>query len=207
MRLATDFVSVCYNQVPVRLEAPALPGASYRWNNGTTTPVNLVSTPGWHKVTLSNACRSRTDSVLVEVVPQVQAYMASDTVVCDGNFAELDARNPGASYRWSTGQTTRTLQTARPGTYWVEVRNRCSAVVDTVRLYFIPEQAGALTYNVFTPNGDGINDSFVNYVRQVPGYRMQVFSRWGSAVFDSTDSLRHWDGSHQGQPLAEGVYY
>jgi gliding motility-associated-like protein len=205
--ITADSISVCYDQLPLQLEAAKDLTASYLWSNGVTTSVNLVNIPGWYRVAVTNACRTLTDSVYVEVVPQVQPLLPNDTIVCDGNLALLDARNEGASYRWNTGQTTRTIQVDRPGTYWVEIKNRCSSVVDTAQLYFIPENTGGLTYNVFTPNGDGKNDQFINYVRQSPSYRMQIFSRWGDLVFDTTNAHQHWDGTHQRKPLPGGVYY
>jgi gliding motility-associated-like protein len=32
-------------------------------------------------------------------------------------------------------------------------------------------------------------------------------NRWGKVVYQSLDQAEGWDGSHQGQPCADGVYY
>jgi gliding motility-associated-like protein len=70
--------------------------------------------------------------------------------------------------------------------------------------------------NIFTPNGDGLNDVLRplilnehNNYRPVTNedglknYRMQVYNRWGELVFQSTDAEKGWEGSG----FAEGVYY
>jgi gliding motility-associated-like protein len=62
--------------------------------------------------------------------------------------------------------------------------------------------------NVFTPNGDGINDAF-RPVR-TDGYTIRDFSiinRWGEVVFRAIDSPNPWNGTVLGTPAAEGVYF
>ncbi len=47
----------------------------------------------------------------------------------------------------------------------------------------------------FTPNNDGVNDSF-GPVGMLPVvmFRLVIFDRWGIAIFDTTDSVTGWDG-------------
>ena len=65
--------------------------------------------------------------------------------------------------------------------------------------------------NVFTPNGDGVNDEFVPFEPHhgVVKVQMQIFDRWGRRVFQTEDPAIRWDGldetSHQ--PCSDGVYY
>lgn len=60
--------------------------------------------------------------------------------------------------------------------------------------------------NVFTPNGDGINDSFAFENSVVQAKKLSILNRWGNVVFTS-DSVFSWDGTFNGQPVTEGVYY
>jgi hypothetical protein len=80
-----------------------------------------------------------TDSVDVTVFDNPEVNLGADQVLCDENEYELDAGNPGASYLWSTGETTQTITANGEGlnTYWVEVinENNCSAS-DTVMVNF-----------------------------------------------------------------------
>jgi len=49
--------------------------------------------------------------------------------------------------------------------------------------------------NVFTPNGDGMNDKLVFIgIDETAEYSIQIFNRWGLQVYEGTDALAHWDG-------------
>ncbi len=62
--------------------------------------------------------------------------------------------------------------------------------------------------NTFTPNGDGINDTWnVKYLDLYPGCTVQIFSRWGQMVFTSVGYGVPWDGTYHGAKLADGTYY
>ncbi|BAV09309.1 CHU large protein [Filimonas lacunae] len=62
--------------------------------------------------------------------------------------------------------------------------------------------------NVFTPNGDGINDKWI--IEGLSDYitsKVQVTNRYGQTVYTSTGYSRPWDGTMNGQPLPAGTYY
>ena len=65
---------------------------------------------------------------------------------------------------------------------------------------------GLFVPTAFSPNGDGSNE--VLYVRGNNITRMQfvVYDRWGAKMFESTDPGRGWDGNHNGEKAASGVY-
>ena len=74
--------------------------------------------------------------------------------------------------------------------------------VDSCSYYELP--------NVFTPNGDGINDvlhprpyKFVDHID------LKIFNRWGTLVFETTDPDINWDGKIENgsKKVAPGVYY
>jgi gliding motility-associated-like protein len=63
-------------------------------------------------------------------------------------------------------------------------------------------------YNTFTPNGDGINDTWgVEELRYYSGARVQVFERSGERVFYTEDPDVRWDGTYKGKELPVGTYY
>lgn len=58
--------------------------------------------------------------------------------------------------------------------------------------------------NVFTPNGDGKNDTFtIPGLERYPENELNVFNRWGSAVLEKKPYKNDWDGSQ----LSEGTYF
>jgi gliding motility-associated-like protein len=62
--------------------------------------------------------------------------------------------------------------------------------------------------NIFSPNGDGINDRWaIKYLKDYPGATIDVYNRFGQVVFRSVGYDLEWDGSYQGKPLPVGTYY
>ena len=205
--LGQDSLLVCFNDVPVKLKAKEYSHTEYRWPNGVSSRDVAMDKTGWYKVTAINACHSRSDSVYLYVTPQATAFIPDDTIVCDGNFALLNAQNPGAKYLWNTGEITQTIQVNKPGRYWVTIENECSSVTDSTNLILIKEDLGHYTTNVFTPNGDGINESFVNYFINTPDFYMRIVNRWGKLMFETKDPFEHWDGKLHREEVSAGVYY
>ncbi|HRS54443.1 MAG TPA: gliding motility-associated C-terminal domain-containing protein, partial [Bacteroidales bacterium] len=74
--------------------------------------------------------------------------------------------------------------------------------IDNCSLYNLP--------NVFTPDGDGINDYFkpfpYNFVEKID---ITIFNRWGEIVFETTNPDVNWDGKNQytKKDCSDGVYY
>ena len=62
--------------------------------------------------------------------------------------------------------------------------------------------------NVFTPDGDGINDVFYISNNGFKEFQIEIFNRWGVKVFESMSPNIKWDGrSTAGIELSEGTYY
>jgi gliding motility-associated-like protein len=63
--------------------------------------------------------------------------------------------------------------------------------------------------NVFTPNGDLTNDTYVISIWGHLLYDLTIYNRWGQAVFHSNRKDDTWDGKDQttGTPCADGAYY
>ena len=64
--------------------------------------------------------------------------------------------------------------------------------------------------NVFTPNGDNLNDTFKPFqYRFIDRIELVVYNRWGDKVFSTNDIDINWDGtdSSSGKPLGDGIYF
>lgn len=62
--------------------------------------------------------------------------------------------------------------------------------------------------DVFTPNGDGINDFFIVETSGTSKLSFKVFSRSGSLVYEKDANVIKWDGkNYYGQDLPDGIYY
>ncbi|MEL7247086.1 MAG: gliding motility-associated C-terminal domain-containing protein [Bacteroidota bacterium] len=66
-------------------------------------------------------------------------------------------------------------------------------------LYAIPD--------IFSPNGDGVNDLFGVYSAiEVTNFNMQVFNRWGNSVYETNSQAALWDGTFEADPAPSDVY-
>jgi gliding motility-associated-like protein len=73
---------------------------------------------------------------------------------------------------------------------------------DTITLPF--EAIPASIPNVFTPNGDGINETFViPKALAIPNCKLLIYNRWGKVVFRTDNYQNDWDGEKH----SDGVYY
>ncbi|OYU55086.1 MAG: hypothetical protein CFE25_08975 [Chitinophagaceae bacterium BSSC1] len=80
----------------------------------------------------------------------------------------------------------------------------CSVTDDV----FIKLLLAPLVPNAFSPNKDGINDTWkIEYLESYPGATVDVFNRYGQKVFSSNGYTTQWDGTFNGVALPIGTYY
>lgn len=60
--------------------------------------------------------------------------------------------------------------------------------------------------SAFTPNDDGINDSFGVKGEGIQNYKMLIYNRWGEVIYSSTNPGEHWNGKYNNEPVENGVY-
>ena len=112
-------------------------GSSYVWTNGATTNSIVVSASGSYGVSVTNAsgcvATAAPTAITVFAVPTASITTSGATTFCQGSSLNLTA-NTGASYVWSSGETTSSISTGVSGNYSVTVldANGCSAVSSIV---------------------------------------------------------------------------
>ena len=116
---------------------------------------------------------------------------------------------------WNTGQTSETIRPIDTGIYTVEIfeppcRARLSVNIDAL---YCPDQQGCMPImpNVFSPNGDGINEYFrptedLSYCLE-SNADLSIYNRWGVLLFYTKQVMVGWDGSVNGELSADGVYF
>lgn len=110
------------------------PGADYFWSTGDSTQTIIADTAGtyWVQIAYGSCVTSDTIVIFSNIPPNVN--IGSDTSLCPGDLILLDAKNPGASYLWSTGATTQTISAMGPATLWVRVSVGTCVDNDTITL-------------------------------------------------------------------------
>lgn len=70
----------------------------------------------------------------------------------------------------------------------------------------ITKQPNIYHPNTFTPNSDGLNDTFMVMSQYTETVEFMVFNRWGEMLFYTTDLGVAWDGTYKGNAVPEGTY-
>ncbi len=156
------------------------------------------------------------DSVTVNLYPSTDLEVTEDTFVISGQSIQLEATGgPFDQYRWEpeTGLDNPTaynpIATPPESTwYFVFVLNGYGC--EEVDSLFIDVIEDIQAYNVFSPNGDGINDYFeIKNAERYPKMLVEVYSRWGDQLFSTVGygSGNEWDGTARGKEAPVGTYY
>ncbi len=170
---------------------------------------------GTYTVTLNayyRACKDTSASRIISIFPEPILNLGSDTSICPGSVAitltdNNNINTAGTKWKWNTGQTTPSIVVTSPGFYSVTVNiNGCEST-DTI---WVQKNCYMDIPNVFTPNGDGLNDYFFPRLYLTKGlttFKMDIYNRWGQLIFETTTlDGSGWDGKLNGTDQPEGVY-
>jgi gliding motility-associated-like protein len=122
----------------------------------------------------------------------------------------------GSSYYWSPEEglscTDCQNPVANPNTsthYQVVVTNTDGCTDSAWVMITVDEDCCTLNIpNVFTPNGDGINDGFEITTSGIQSMNIEIYNRWGNKVWESNTLNNHWDGrTANGTEASEGTYF
>ncbi len=146
---------------------------------------------------------------LVEVFPSAN-FLSDNKTICDLDPITLKA-NPNLTpdyYLWSTGESTQNIEVNTYGTYSIEIGYGGCKSVDSVFIDTVDCSHQYESANVFTPNGDGVNDVFKpSELHNILNFTMVIYNRWGQEVFNSVYPNMFWDGNlSDGRPAPAGVY-
>lgn len=157
-----------------------------------------------------------TDSVTISLFPVTGLTASEDTFIVEGSSVGLDATPDSfTDYRWEpedglddSGIKNPFATPQQSTVYTVFATNEFGCEEsDSV---FIEVIEDIRAYNVFTPNGDGINDFFdIENADRFPGIVVEVYSRWGDLLFQTEgyDDGSRWDGRARNKEVPTGTYY
>ena len=187
-------------------------GGSYADANPIAHSFDAIGTLPITLTVYYRACNTVTATRNVKIYDNPNIYLGPDSAMCPGS-TEIEiydlgnAGNPLATWLWNTGSTASHIIASEPGYYSATVTVNGCIGTDTV---WIANDCYISFPNIFTPNGDGINDYFFprNLLsRGLIEFKMDIFNRWGQQIYETknTDGLG-WDGKFNNEPQPQGVF-
>lgn len=146
--------TICdYDAIPT-LDAGAFANASYQWlQNGTaiagaTAQTYQPSAAGDYSVNVTVPPGCTGSSLMTLTINPAPSLAVADEDACSDQLAVLDAGSfPGATYLWSTNETTQTINPTATGTYIVTVTQSNCVSVDTASVTIFTYAAPVVTCN------------------------------------------------------------
>ena len=179
------------------------------WHTGSTSDTYTTHSDAlvWVRAK-TNFCEF-TDSLSIDYKQGPEKVWSKDTTICEDGTLALSAKNPGSTYSWRHNNSTQNeVIVSGEGTYFVEVSNECGTLVDSIYVKQIDCDCFGFIPNVFTPNGDELNETFRPVVTcPLKDFHMDIYNRWGELLFTSEEFELGWDGTYQNWIVPEGVYF
>jgi gliding motility-associated-like protein len=131
------------------------------------------------------------------------------TIVLEPNVIADDPQE--VTYLWPNGSTMPFIEVDSPGVYSLAITNTCETVIQDFAVEFEDDKRSSLLFipNVFSPNGDGINDEFRAYIAkdiEVLFFELNIYDRWGNHLTSFSDTDDFWDGKFDDEMMNPGVF-
>ncbi|GAB5538878.1 MAG: hypothetical protein Salg2KO_09810 [Salibacteraceae bacterium] len=180
---------------------------TYSWSTNEQGPTAVVSN-GVYSLTATNRCAHVSDTIVIDQATPIFIVNNADSILCEGETKRLSLSSIGVDMvEWSNGETTVDAVYNAPGLLWMTVTDTNQCIYsDTIKLI---EDCPAIVLapNVFTPQGDGINDSYCVQTQNVSTLDISIYNRWGNRVHSGNLDLNCWDGQVNSSPASSGVYF
>ncbi|MEM9920319.1 MAG: gliding motility-associated C-terminal domain-containing protein, partial [Bacteroidota bacterium] len=220
--------TICEGEA-VQMEITGMADSYYwippRFVSDLTSPTPIVAprkTTTYSVIGQMSTCIPDTAEVTVNVIPAPEIDMLERRNSTPGQVVKLNANydgTPGYTFEWTPPFGLSCRSCASPAaqvdtttTYSVIVTDPETGCTDTAQttveiLVACPPELVNMP-NIFTPNGDGVND--ILRIVASPAIEtiksFQIYDRWGALVFATNDINAGWDGRLRGVPAHAGVY-
>ncbi|NCI45267.1 Ig-like domain-containing protein [Sediminibacterium soli] len=227
-------VAICSNDSLISLKGKVINAGGAQWysqgtgyfnrsGNGDLQPVYVPSARdirtgkvNFYLVTTGNgSCLAAADtlSAVINAAPKVNA--GADRMIFLDDKVVLSPSITGnvVRYEWSpnsnlsSNQVPNAVLTGKESTtYTLRVTDdkSCTASDDV----FIKVLKPIAIPNVFSPNGDGIHDTWeIPELNNYPGATVEIFGRSGMRLYYSVGYSKPWNGTYEGKPVPVATYY
>lgn len=198
----------------IEIKSNPTTGLLYNINKGPTMTLPVFSSllPGSYLVEVSDSfgCNIQQNVIVpdsftfqiskIEIkASQCQSSNGQINISIDGSPVTVTITElPGKIY-------SNLIEDLDPGIYHLHLQDVFNCFVDTTVI--VSSTCEIYLPNVFSPNGDGINDVFgVIENNSIQRWELQIFDRSGNMVYRSDDPSKGWNGHFHTEPVQSGVY-
>ncbi len=219
--------TICKNN-PVNLTASG--ADTYIWTPATGLSATNISNPTATVTVTTNytvigtytatGCKSLPAIASITVLP-IKAVISANPQTGEAPLTVTfsNGSTGGTSYNWnygngqtqvtaSIGATTMATYT-NAGTYTATlVAENAAGCRDIDSIIIIVNEGYAISIpNIFTPNGDNINDNFFVKSSGVTSMSIIILDRWGLKMWESSSLTASWDGRNGSKDANDGTYF
>ncbi len=206
---------------------------TYSWipaaglNNPTfSNPVaiNVISNTTYYLTLTDAAGCTNFDSAVVNVIGAgiTANFIANPTSGLDPLAVQFTNQSVGTglTYQWIFGDNDTSTTTDPNHVFYnagtdtavftvMLIATDVNGCRDTAKFAIHVNPSSDITYaNVFTPNGDGVNDIFNFNLHNLTILSASIFNRWGEKMYEWSAPLSGWDGrTASGLLASNGIYY
>lgn len=187
----------------------------YQWSTNEMTPFIMIKSAGVYQLITGNTCDTVIDSILVTFHPETAVNFSLSESITFANEAItfLNLSNPRGTPIWDMGNGDIIRKDSFNYAYRysnvyevsLSVSSDEGCTFDTSKTITILRSNYGIP-NVFSPNGDGINDLFEPFGKDIIHVDYRIFNRWGVLVYESENIP--WDGQlKNGKKASTGTYF
>jgi gliding motility-associated-like protein len=198
----------------------SIPGfQDYLWQDGSNGETFTVGDSGTYGVQVTDnlGCTS-IDSINIAYseLPEVNFSFNPTALLIPDSLVNFNVVNPqaGSEYFWLFEGANPSFSSdinpvvsfpLIPGIYSIVlIAENEASCVDSLSAFIEVDYDGTINLpNIFTPDGDGLNDAFVPFEKYPGEWQLTIFNRWGTEIFNTSDVTKGWSG----EGAVTGTYF
>lgn len=188
---------------------------TYAWSTGSDSSHVDSLTIGTYSLTVTSTADQcyKTASFTVTQPDLLTVDTATSPDSCFAGSGSITLHVKGGvspyNFAWSNQATDSVVKGLMSGRYTVTVTDMHSCMVQVVANVGEDSCFEIFTYDVITPNGDGVNDTWVvQGLDRYPQNTVQIFDKWGDLVYERPNYGNEWYGQGKGAALLpDGTYF
>ena len=187
------------------------------WSTGADDQSITVEVAGTYTLTREGFCNTATDQIAITGLPVTTDFITdvdSGYTVLPVNVNDLTINGETCSWYLNDSllafTAPGTITFPDSGTYELKLicTNSTGCIDSTTKtIKVLTDKLILVVPNVFSPNGDNLNELFKVKYNAVKTFQARVFTRWGKMLYSWDLVSGGWDGTFNGEKMNDGTYF